>query len=520
MYPMKNSSTAHHPRVLSLSGARCTFFAVAVIVSTAVSAAQSAPSIPASFNNGASSPRFMLDNARSRFASDTVIEIKLRSGADIQLGRLSARGARTASFNALETLLIGYGATRFQPLFDTAAIQAVTRRGKVVDSAYADVPDLSQWHHLSIPRGSDIDAIIRKLKANSLVAHAYRAPLPAPLPNTPDFRWRQTYMTGVANNGIDSDYAHTIDGGRGNLVQVVDIEYQWNRNHEDLSRLRLADTVIDNNIPVYPTGPGFGPDHGTAVMGILGGDNNGYGVTGIVPRARLRVVHVMNVTGYRPGNAILRAAEASSAGDVILIEQQAIAPQHCGPYSNDYVPLEYYPAVYDATRFAISRGIHVVAAAGNGSVNLDNPGCFGQPFPNGVSSGAIIVGAGTSTTCGGFSPPRSRLGFSSYGSRVNVQAWGECVTTAGYGDLQNAGANRMYTGFFAGTSSASPIVAGAVASLASIAELRGLSLSPREMRRLISETGIAQGDPGNGWIGPLPNMRNAIANLNAYAAIH
>ena len=60
---------------------------------------------------------------------------------------------------------------------------------------------------------------------------------------------------------------------------------------------------------------------------------------------------------------------------------------------------------------------------------------------------------------------RVRLDFSNYGSRVDVQGWGRMVATLEYGDLQSCtGAeadytDRHYTGEFAGTSSASPIVA-------------------------------------------------------------
>ena len=62
-------------------------------------------------------------------------------------------------------------------------------------------------------------------------------------------------------------------------------------------------------------------------------------------------------------------------------------------------------------------------------------------------------------------PDRSRLDFSNYGARVDVQGWGREVTTTGYGDLQG-GLNEdlWYTDHFSGTSSASPVVVGALAA--------------------------------------------------------
>jgi len=97
---------------------------------------------------------------------------------------------------------------------------------------------------------------------------------------------------------------------------------------------------------------------------------------------------------------------------------------------------------------------------------------------------------------------------------VNVQAWGQCVAATGYGDMHNAGYNALYTRVFSGTSSASPIVTAAVASLSGVARARGLTLSPARMRELLISTGTPQ--VGNdGHIGPLPNLRAAIGTLES-----
>ena len=67
--------------------------------------------------------------------------------------------------------------------------------------------------------------------------------------------------------------------------------------------------------------------------------------------------------------------------------------------------------------------------------------------------------------------------FSNYGRRVDCQAGVE-VATAGYGSLQATGANRegWYTDQFSGTSSASPIVVGALACVQGL--LRSRNLAP------------------------------------------
>jgi hypothetical protein len=97
------------------------------------------------------------------------------------------------------------------------------------------------------------------------------------------------------------------------------------------------------------------------------------------------------------------------------------------------------------------------------------------------------------------------------------------VTTTGwYGNFYNGGTqNSWYTGGpsgtigFSGTSSASPIVASAAASLSSAYEAAtGRNLLPGDVRRILTNTGTPQDtSPGTltGRIGPLPNLRAALA---------
>ena len=199
-------------------------------------------------------------------------------------------------------------------------------------------------------------------------------------------------------------------------------------------------------------------------------------------------------------------------GDVILLENQACVCGLACDYVNNtqygFGPTEYWQPVFDATATATSLGIVVVAAAGNGNVDLDDVRCGGRFDRSIRDSGAIIVGAGDSTSHG-------KRESSSYGSRVDLQGWGHDVVTTGYGDLFDPGDIRQrYRRSFAGTSAASPIVAGAVLSVQGMARAAGLPpLSPERVRALLVATGTPQGSGDAGHIGPLPNLPAAAREL-------
>ncbi len=337
-------------------------------------------------------------------------------------------------------------------------------------------------------------------------------PVPAA---TPDYASQQAYLK-AAPTGVGIGDAASIPGATGSKTKIVDIEYSWNLGHEDLSKARGAATLIKNGTPNDPFNDN---NHGTAVLGELIGDKNGKGVTGIAHGAELGLVNVHNTErGWDMANAVYLAVEYMNAGDVMLIEQQTWGPT---PDTYDYVPVEFIPEVYDAIKYATSKGIIVVEAGGNGGQNLDNTTYYGTKFPQGKEdSGAIIVGAGENcaNVMSSAAPARSRLASSNYGSRIDMQGPGNCVVSSGYGDLFGSSqGNTAYTKTFNGTSSASPVVAAAAATVSSAYEqAKATAATPAQVRAALRATGSAQNTtPGSltGNIGPLPNIKAAIDNL-------
>ena len=90
--------------------------------------------------------------------------------------------------------------------------------------------------------------------------------------------------------------------------------------------------------------------------------------------------------------------------------------------------MEFDDAVYNATKNATSIGIVVVAAAGNGGMNLDDTDYNGRFDRTKRDSGAIIVGSARSAA------PHEPKCSTCYGTRSDSYAWGENIVTTGYGD--------------------------------------------------------------------------------------
>jgi len=363
-------------------------------------------------------------------------------------------------------------------------------------------PDLNLYFRIKFPPEISVDEMEASLLSMPEVAEVFRVPKLF-LPAAPDYTspsngsgvW-QRYVD-AAPSGVDARYAWS-NNINGTGVRVCDIEFDWNENHLDLP-------AVTNLIPGHGDA-GFGDDHGTAVLGQMGSKNDGVGVRGIAHGASFHFAGSYVSGNYNAANALVAAANALSTGDVILIELQIYGP------NGQYAPVEWYKPTYDAIVAAVAKGIVVVEAAGNGSQNLDDPiystGNGGHyPFLPENDSGAIMVGAGAPPT---FPNPRSRLDFSNYGQTVDAQGWGFTVLTTGYGDLfSSEGKNNWFTANFSGTSSASPMVAGAAAVIQHAYKQKFTNAAPPSLvKQLIQATGTPQA--GTDVIGPFPNLRAAI----------
>lgn len=519
------------------------------------------------------------------FQSATTIQVKFKEGLKIRL-----RGGAPADLNAG----VGGATNALQPAQATLAQLAASGawermhgapeagldalQASALQCSGRQVANLNLWFYFRVLDATPASAIIDQLNALDCVEIAQPAPLEAPLPAAPawdgfplpperttrspenDAYLAQGYLNpalegdwqeGRPSGGIDARHIWGTYGTFGAGIKLVDVEYNFNSNHQDLPFVgKLGQVGTDPSI----TSEAF-KDHGTAALGEVVMQSNGGGGTGIAPgcQAYISYVRANSASGTDIPNAISRCLQInggpleSNSGHIIMIEQQLIGPNggsgNHGPQFG-VVPVEWDKGIFDVIQIAATNGVVVVEAAGNGQQNLDdsiyttgNGGHY--PFVTTqdsqgryvrtTDSGAIIVGAGYPDYWFGASSARGRLGSTNYGTGVDLQGWGAGVLSAGgdanvgstdYNDAYSSeGKNLAYTRTFAGTSSATPIVAGAcVLMQAAHHTVRPSFLSAPKLRKKLKKKGQPQRDhfvgPATQNIGPLPDLKASTVYLS------
>ncbi|MEM7248613.1 MAG: S8 family serine peptidase [Acidobacteriota bacterium] len=375
--------------------------------------------------------------------------------------------------------------------------------------------------------GKHVHDLVKELNRHDSVWKAVVAPQPIPAsmpagsdPGSRNFEFTQGYLDS-APEGIGALCVWGTHGAKGKGVTVCDIEGGWHFDHESLPDIKhLGGTPLENE--------GW-KNHGTAVMGAMLSQPGSIGTVGICHEAKAATHSAYDGELFAPAGSISDATSKLKAGDVLLIELQAK-----GPNNGKYIAMQYWDDVFAAIRAAVEKGIVVIEAAGNSGEDLDRKMYADTGLQK--DSGAIVVGAGIPPNNGlnyygdelasyGFGKydqlgePRSRIFFSNYGGIVDAHGWGFHVTSTGYGDAQGGSdPNKWYTQCFTGTSSATPLVAGAAACIQGYAKKTlGEPLAPEKLRKILVSTGTAQvagpKAPLSQNIGPQPDLAAAIKKV-------
>ncbi|EEK47222.1 S8 family serine peptidase [Bacillus cereus ATCC 10876] len=410
-------------------------------------------------------------------------------------------------------ILAEYPNVTINRLFNSLNPKEIKNLGKEIKDSDHISSNLLNYYIIETQDDIDVQALLTKIEKSSLVETAYlqeeEAPPAERLPNLSVNPYdeprltRQGYLE-PAPLGINAPYAWSIKGGDGKGTTFVDMEYGWLFNHEDLVNQKIELISGQNKSEHH--------DHGTSVLGIVSAEDNNIGGIGIAPKAKVKVVSQIRDNGnYNTADAILSAVNNMQAGDILLLEAQAT---YDGYGDKNYFPVEVKPDIFDAIRMGTNKGIIIIEAGANGGNDLDQfrdrngKQVLNRNSPDFKDSGAIMVGAASARV------PHKRSYFSNYGSRVDVYGWGNAVDTTDAKPSEFI--TNLYTSSFAGTSSASPIIAGAAASIQGIAKNnQGRVYTPSQLRDILSDssTGTKSNDPTSDKIGVLPDLKAILSKL-------
>jgi cell wall-associated protease len=210
------------------------------------------------------------------------------------------------------------------------------------------------------------------------------------------------------------------------------------------------------------------PFHGTHVAGIIGAKrNNGKGMDGVADNVKIMMIRAVPDGDEHDKDIALAIRYAVDNGAKIINMS----------FGKDFSPEKHW--VDDAVKYAESKGVLLVHAAGNDHKNLDSA----DNFPNAAlktykerASNWLTVGASSDPTAeAGFSSLTAS--FSNYGkSEVDVFAPGTKIYSTIPGGTSYGNAQ--------GTSMASPVVAGVAALILSY----NPHLTPQQLKSVIEKS--------------------------------
>ena len=232
--------------------------------------------------------------------------------------------------------------------------------------------------------------------------------------------------------------------------------------------------------------------HGTHVAGIIAASKNGFGVTGVAPRAKILPIRVISEDPSGDNETTRRTLSGVAVVSQVIRGMTYAIKNHVNVInlSLGWNGRSDSQMMHDLVQLAEKEGILVVAAAGNDGTNA-------LVFPCAYSE-VICVGAHRNDG--------KRLDFSNFGNGVDLSAPGMSILStipAGI-DAEIFTAKRGYD-YKDGTSMATPIVAGSIARLLS----DGVPVSEVKARLYLGAT-RSQAPEGTEVLSGLLNVSGAL----------
>lgn len=298
--------------------------------------------------------------------------------------------------------------------------------------------------------------------------------------------WLQIEATGLMGKGVEDakrEFENQLKFG-------LDLTYD--------SRIIVGDNIADLSEKLYGNRDVTGPDakHGTHVAGIIGAARNGGKIQGIAPSVQIMAV---------------RAVPNGDERDKDIANAIRYAVDHGANIINMSFGKSFSPgksAVDAAAKYAESKGVLMVHAAGNDGEDIDVDPSFPSPFledktrlPNWLEVGA--------SSWKGLSDLAAE--FSNYGKgRVDLFAPGVDI----FSTVPGGGTEKL-----SGTSMAAPVVSGVAALLMSYFP----SLTATDVKDILMQSArrvnATVGKPGDTSKVPFSALSQTGAVVDAYAAV-
>jgi subtilisin len=272
-------------------------------------------------------------------------------------------------------------------------------------------------------------------------------PAPAPLPPPPPFdptTVPPVIPTGVLRIAANQNPIADIQGNGGAIDVDVAVLDTGISPHPDLN--------VAGGVDCIGGGTGDGNGHGTHVAGTIGALDNGFGVVGVAPGARLHPVRVLNDQGAGSSITVICGLEwvLANAGSIDVVNMSlggdAGFPQQT-TCLND--------AEHMAVCNVVNAGIPVIVAAGNDTMDAatQTPANFDEVITVSALSDFNGQPGGGAAATGRSDIDDSFANYSNFGSEVDITAPGTCILSTVPGGYDT----------FSGTSMATPHVSGAAA---------------------------------------------------------
>jgi subtilisin family serine protease len=331
----------------------------------------------------------------------------------------------------------------------------------------------------------------------------------------------QVVPNGVWRVGANVSTMARIDGVDQRVdADVAIVDTGIDRNHDDLNVVGGYNCSTSDRSAWRDV-----QSHGTHVAGTVAALDNGIGVVGVAPGARLWAVKILNDDGFGYLSWYVcgldwiasRLDPLDKSRPLIESVNMSVAKwgsddRSCGKDNND--------VLHQAICRVTSAGIPVVAAAANdaGSAAARVPAAYDEVIT--VSALADTdgepggLGGNSCYSWGTYDRDDTFADFSNYGSDVDIIAPGKCIWSTLPG--------QRY-GYSSGTSMAAPAVAGAVALYRATRPWVGPMNTKRALQYLANDGWFTSSDPDNtherlldvSRVGPAGDFSVAVASPKA-----